>query len=497
MTATETNSPLVENASEGASFQGLEAGDLHDLPGSETPAGEQGEKPDPEPPEASRGDVALVGEEETSAAAAEPEASSASEAVTAERQKPAAGIPADRRRVRKRVLPLVVAVFLFLFAAAGYHRYLRHAPPEAESEVSPKEATVSPSPAADAEGPPSERENTASVFGLESRLRRIEALRFRLEAKRIELERLQADYAYGVLELEEEVLPLLREESGTASERRLRERSVELLLLDIQRRLAYRDSLSGALAAVEQASQELLFLKRRALLERTLENLFTAIDIPARFPEIDRVLDATEQLLARPPADEPLRRMPPLEPIRKSLLEKAKSADFSLERKRDLTIAAEICAGDLARASELSTLTLRAARCLAESPAVDLFLPGVRRMRPEAAAKLAEWPGDWLSLNGVRVLPPEIAKALAGWKGRRLSLNGLVELREDAARELISWPGEELELMGLRSATSLEILFSWESRGKTLHVPAAIRAALPSGGNPPGGETTAAKAAGG
>ncbi len=370
-------------------------------------------------------------------------------------------------------------------------------PAEAESVISTEETTVSLSRAADSEESPSERENAASVFGLESRLRRIDALRFRLEAKRIELERLQADYSFGVMELEEEILPLLREEGGTALERKLRERAIELLLLDIQRRLAYRDSLSGALVAVEQASGELLFLKRRSLLERTLEDLFSAIDIPARFPQIDRVLDATEQLLARPPADEPLRRMPPLEPIRKSLLEKAKSADFSPERKRDLSITAEICAGDLARAGELSTLTLRAARCLAESPALDLFLPGVRSMRPEAAAKLAEWPGEWLCLNGLRVLPPEVAKALAGWKGRRLSLNGLLDLREDAARELISWSGEEIELMGLRGVASRELLFSWEASGKTLHVPVAIRAALPSGGNPPAGETTATKPAGG
>ncbi|MEJ5359124.1 MAG: hypothetical protein WHT06_10675 [Desulfobacterales bacterium] len=435
--------------------------------------------------EAIEGGTAVAGEEGTLAAEppSDPRPASSGDAAIGP-EKPAAGKP-GRRGVRRAFLPAVVSALLLLSAAAVYYRSIRQPPPQAEAER-PAAVVLSASPAVDLQGRSSEREIPDAVFGLESRLRQIDALRFHLEAKRLELERLQADYAYGALELEEELLPLLREEGGTALERRLRERSIELLLLDIQRRLAYRDSLSGALAAVEQAAGELLLVKRRALLERSLEDLFAGIDLRARFPEIDRLLEATEQLLARPPADEPLRRMPPLEPIRKSLGEKAKSADLPPERRRDLSIAAEICAGDLARAGELSTLTLRAARCLAESGALDLFLPGVRRMPPEAAAKLAEWPGDWLCLNGLRTLSPQIAQALAGWKGRRLSLNGLVDLREDAARELISWPGEELELMGLRSAASLELLASWEGRGKTLHVPAAIRAALQPVGQPMG-----------
>lgn len=481
--ASDSNFHSPGEAPQKESFQGLEAGDLRDLPGTGTAEEGQGGKPGRETPPAIEGDSAVAGEEGTLADGPPPDPRSVFGTAASGPEKPTVGNPPGRRRFRCMFLPAVVSASLLLLAAVLYHRFFHHPSTEAEVER-PAAALVSPSPAEDLQVRSSGRENPASVFGLESRLRQIDALRFRLEAKRVELERLQADYAYGVLELEEELLPLLREEGGTAIERRLRERSVELLLLDIQRRLAYRDSLSGALAAVGQAAGELLFLKRQALLERVLEDLFAEIDIPARFPEIDRVLEATEHLLARPPADEPLRRMPPLEPIRKSLVEKAKSADLTPERRRDLTIAAEICAGDLARAGELSTLTLRAARCLAESGAVDLFLSGVRRMRPEAAVKLAEWPGDWLCLNGLRALSPQIAKSLAGWKGRRLSLNGLVELQEDAARELISWPGVELELMGLRSAASLEVLASWEVRGRRLHIPPAFRAALHSVGRP-------------
>ncbi len=226
----------------------------------------------------------------------------------------------------------------------------------------------------------------------------------------------------------------------------------------------------------------MLFLKRRALLERSLQDLFAEVDPAGRFPEIDRALAAAEELLARPPAAEPSRPASH-DALRRELLEKAKTADLSAERRRDVAIASEICAGDLGRAAELSNLTLRAARCLAESRAADLFLNGLRRLRPETAARLASWLGDWLCLNGLQSLPPEIARALAGWQGRRLSLNGLAQLSEESARSLGAWPGAELELMGLRDPAGVAPLLAWERRGKMLHLPATVRSALNGGGS--------------
>lgn len=460
---------------EDAPFQGLEAGDLRDLPGGEDPRLAGGEPPTPEPGqpgnggEAAREDPAPEGGSENGPIAD-------GDTGLHPRTRPA-------RRLPGRVVGTVFVLSLLALAAMAGRRFLPPEPlPVGEVETavapSPGEPSAAPPPAAGPEqGPPPE------WWALESRIRGIDALRVRLEAKRVELRRLQAEYAYGVLELEEEALPLLREDGGTPAERRQRDRALALLVDNLQRRAAGRDATGKAIAALERVAEELLFLKRRALLERTLQGLFAEIDPALRFPEIDRALASGEALVARPPVEE-TPRSPSLEAIRRELSEKAKTADFPPERKRDVAIASEICAGDRGRAAELSSLPLRAARCLAESPAADLFLTGVRRIRPEAAARLAAWRGDWLCLNGLQSLPVEIARALAAWGGRRLSLNGLSHLSEESARELRAWPGAELELMGLKGGAGIEPLLGWERDGRILRLPAAVRAAAGGGGVP-------------
>ncbi len=460
---------------EEAPFQGLEAGELRDLPGGEGASPEGGAAPPaPEPGQVNAGEPPPAEGPGSTEEAQETPVEGPGTAAAARLHPP--------RRRWAWIAGAVFVIALLALAAVAGRRFLPPAPApgggaETAAALAPGAPASAPPPAPAPEGaiPP-------EWWALESRLREIDALRVRLEAKRVALRRLQAEYAYGVLELEEEALPLLREEGGTLMERRQRERALALLVENLQRRAAGRDGLGRAISALERAAEELLFLKRRALLEKTLQGLFAATDPALRFPEIDRALAAGEEMLMRPPAEEPHR--PPLEAIRRELVEKAKTADLSPERRRDLAIAAEICAGDLGRAAELSSLTLRAARCLAESPAADLFLTGVRRIRPEAAARLAAWRGDWLCLNGLQSLPPEIARALASWQGRRLSLNGLGQLSEESARELGEWPGAELELMGLKGPAGVDPLLGWERRGRTLRLPAAVRAVGGGGGSP-------------
>lgn len=477
--------PPEKGAAEEAPFQGLEAGDLHDLPGQGEGASAEGGVASPAP-ETGQGDSGDPSPAEASVSAEEAQEKPTAEAGIAA----GARVRPPRRRRAWAVGALFVLALLALAAVLGRRFLLPSLPPigRVDTDVAPASA---PPPAAGPEAlvPP-------EWWALESRIREIDALRVRLEAKRVELRRLQAEYAYGVLELEEEALPLLREEGGTPMERRQRERVFALLVENLQRRAAEREGVGTAISALERVADELLFLKRRALLERTLQGLFAEIDPAHRFPEIDRALAAGEELLVRPQAAEPLRPPSP-EAIRRELLEKAKTADLSAERRRDFAIASEICAGDLGRAAELSSLTLRAARCLAESPVEDLFLTGVRRIRPEAAARLAAWHGDWLCLNGLQSLSPEIARALAAWPGRRLSLNGLDHLSAESARELGEWPGAELELMGLKGPVGVDALFAWQRRGRILHLPAAVWAAGAGGGAPAVREGPAGPQAGG
>ncbi|MCK7502630.1 MAG: hypothetical protein MZV70_00045 [Desulfobacterales bacterium] len=66
--------------------------------------------------------------------------------------------------------------------------------------------------------------------------------------------------------------------------------------------------------------------------------------------------------------------------IWRRLAEQARLATVSPDDLQDQEIINEVCSGHLGRLSELTNLTLRAARCLAESGAMELFM---NRLEPD------------------------------------------------------------------------------------------------------------------
>jgi hypothetical protein len=161
--------------------------------------------------------------------------------------------------------------------------------------------------------------------------------------------------------------------------------------------------------------------------------------------------------------------------IWKRLAEQVKLTTVSIDDQQDQEIIDEVCSGYLGRLSELTNLTLRAARCLAESGSMELFMNRLSRISPAPGKILCEWPGQWLCLNGISRLSPDFAGQLAGWSGDRISLNGLSELPVDTAAALAGWNGRHLELMGLSKFNGVEHLARWEAAGGRLYVPDAIR----------------------
>jgi hypothetical protein len=165
----------------------------------------------------------------------------------------------------------------------------------------------------------------------------------------------------------------------------------------------------------------------------------------------------------------------PLEAMWKRLAEQSRRVVLTGAESRNQDIVDEICSGNMSRVPELSVLTLRSARCLAESPAQELFLNRLTDMPAAAAQKLVEWPGNWVCLNGFTRLAPEAAPHLFAWSGDWISLNGIGELTADAARYLPAWSGRKLELMSLQKTNGIEYLDQWEASGGKLFVPAGIR----------------------
>jgi hypothetical protein len=312
------------------------------------------------------------------------------------------------------------------------------------------------------------------MAGWEARMEAVERLRAALLAKAEEVRTLQQEYRYGVMELEEELLHLIKRHGLESLPQAMRHRPVEFGLLSIQSRRAYAAGLAAPLRWLAAGSEELLFLQRQAELDLEVLPLADGVDMEAHAARIDAALLArqpTPDRLAMA-ADEP---PPSLETIWKRLADQAKQVTLPATYGVDAAIAEEVCSGDLTRYGETAVLRLKTARCLAESEATELFLNRVSELPAAAAQKLSQWPGSWLCLNGLKRLTPETARHLFAWPGRWISMNGLSELPADASAPLAEWGGRQLELMGLKKAEAIHHLARWEEAGGKLFIPVEIR----------------------
>jgi hypothetical protein len=366
---------------------------------------------------------------------------------------------------------------LVLALAAGVWLYTRHPHPrlpDGQARSAPEEVVAL------MEKPSSELNQPEPAddhhFAWEAKLREIDLLRQVLLSKKDEILRLRQNYQYGILELEEEAGRLIRRGGFDALPQALKNRQLELALQSIQRRQAYHDNLAKPLNWIDLGSEELLFLQRRAIFDLQLKEIAEGIDMAAHMADIDMALVKYQPTVEKLSINSSVALQPSLEAIWRRLAEQARHAGpSSADDQRNQDIIAEVCAGNLERLSELSALTLKGARCLSESGAMQLFLNRLNGMSPAAAGKLCEWPGQWLCLNGVTRLSPELASRLFAWPGEWMSLNGLSEVTDEAAHYLAKWKGRQLELMGLRKSTGVEFLAQWEASGGKLFVPADIR----------------------
>ena len=308
----------------------------------------------------------------------------------------------------------------------------------------------------------------------DARIAALEQLRAVLLAKAREVRQLQQEYRFGVMEVEEELVHLIKRHGLESFSQALRNRQVELGLRSIQSRQAYAAGLAAPLRWLSSGSEELLYVKRLVELDLEVLPFAERVDLDAHAQRIDALLHArqpTPDRLAMA-AEEPA---PALEAIWKRLADRAKQLTMAATERMDAAIAEETCAGDLSRIAEMAVLRLKAARCLAESETKELFLNRLSELPAAAAQKLSEWPGNWLCLNGLKQLPPDTARHLFAWPGRQISLNGLSEISAAASAGLPEWGGQQLELMGLKKVEAIEHLVGFEEAGGKLFLPHDIR----------------------
>jgi hypothetical protein len=380
---------------------------------------------------------------------------------------PAKGRPLKRRHVVQAICALVLILALAGSVWVYYLMALPHGsrPSSAETEsIQPALATVSRSAAS----------ATAPDLSWESRLQKVNILRQVLQAKQAEIVRLRQSYQFGVIELEEEIARFIKRTGVDGFDQALKERPVEFNLDSIQRRQAYADGLDKPLRWIDAAGEELLYLQRRALYDLQVRQVASGVDLDAHLHAIDAALrnyqPTTENLAVNTAAT-----LQPREAMWKRLVEQSRQVVLTSAESRNQDAVDEICSGNMGRVPELSVLTLRSARCLAESQTLELFLNRLTDMPAGAVQKLIDWPGNWVCLNGLTRLAPETAQHLFAWPGDWISLNGIGELTADAARYLPVWRGRKLELMSLRKTNGIEYLAQWEASGGKLFVPDGIR----------------------
>jgi hypothetical protein len=391
--------------------------------------------------------------------------------IDATKTQPAKGRSLKRRRMVHVICALVLVLVLAGCVWVYFHRpHLLGLPHGGRPSTAGPESTQPP---LDSASRPA-ASVTASGMSWESRLQQVDILRQVLRAKRAEIVRLRQSYQYGVLELEEEIARFIKRTGVDGLTSALKERSVEFNLDSIQRRQAYADGLDKPLRWIDAAGEELLYRQRRAFYDLQVQPAAAGVDMDVHLREIDAALhnyQPTTENLAVNTAAEPQ----PVDAIWKRLVEQSRNVVLTGAESRNQDIVDAICSGNMGRVPELSVLTLRSARCLAESPAMELFLNRLTDMPAAAAQKLVEWPGNWVCLNGFTRLAPEAAQQLFAWPGNWISLNGIGELTAAAARFLPAWRGRKLELMSLQKTNGIEYLVQWEASGGKLFVPAGIR----------------------
>jgi len=314
-----------------------------------------------------------------------------------------------------------------------------------------------------------------------SKIDEISRLREKLLRKKEEILELKNHYQSGIEELQKEILDELRHLTAVTFLQAIENKRIEFGLQTIQRRLAYIQQLDRPAEWVFQAGEDLLYIKRKALMDIQVAEVASGIDMNMHVRHMNSALNKYRPTADKLAIDMTDAHSESLESIWQQIQNKSLDQSSQLAHSKNQIISEQICTGKFSRLSELSEISVDSAKCIVEMQGSDLFLNGLTEISPRAARHLFEWKGNWICLNGFRALSPRVAAYLFEWEGDWISLNGLTDFSPEIGNMLLQWSGNQLELMGLRytdgSAGKIGIryLAQWERSGGKLFVPKTIR----------------------
>ena len=314
-----------------------------------------------------------------------------------------------------------------------------------------------------------------------TKIEEITALRDSLLHKQEEVTRLKKHYQDGIEELQKEISDELQKGEANTFLQAMGNDAIAFSLKTIQRRQAYIHQLEKPSRWIYQAREELLYIKRRTIIDIQVAEIAGGIDLNEHMRHINAAIRKYQPAAEKLAPDMTNAQLEPLEIIWERIQNKTQLYVSVRSHSKNQIISEQICTGNFNRLTELSEISAETARCITELKGSDLFLNSVAEISPGAAKQLIQWKGSWVCLNGVRALSPRAAHYLFQWDGNWISLNGLTEFPVEIGETLLQWDGHQLELMGLQyvedfpTRIALDYLARWERSGGKLFVPEDVR----------------------
>ena len=334
--------------------------------------------------------------------------------------------------------------------------------------------------------------NTLLPPFLES-VREADRIRHLLSAKQQKIIELKSYYQKGIDAAEEAVRQMVADGGNGVMAGILQDKEMVLTLQTIQRRKAYIAHLEEINVELETAGEELLFLKRQAVITSMLSPEAKNLDIESQAIHIHSMAQTHAvgigNIVFEPSSDEP----EPLHLILEKIVTDTEKPNWQEHEQKNKRLpfvkpvpvktaetsspVSKSCQKEADQRHLLSDLTKRTAECLSAWKGKDMILNKVSSLTPSAASQLAQWEGRWLALNALDSISPETAKQLFSWEGDRLSLNGLKKISPEISRYIPSWKGKHLEVTGL-DELPFEVatdLAAWQKSGGTVWLPERLK----------------------
>ena len=207
-----------------------------------------------------------------------------------------------------------------------------------------------------------------------SKIEDVTRLREELLAKKEEIYRLKLHYRNGIVELKDQLYREMRDANISTFAQALENKRIELGLRTIQRREVYIQELKKPDQWVHSGSEELLFLKRKALLGLQMTDIASGIDLDRHMRYMNAAIQKYQPSADKLAVDPPPAEISPLETIWSQILNQQVENVQAPIGQKDEEIIAKICSGNFQRIAELTAITSQAARCLARMNGSDLFL---------------------------------------------------------------------------------------------------------------------------